>query len=180
MTMVNTIRVEGIRMTGTTRDVDAVQDLAWPDGTCFGCSPANSDGLQLKSFLSEDEDVLVATVSPHDTHDAGAPNIMYGGIAATLIDCHAVWTVYTSAHRSAGRPLEELKLTRDSRDAHTGANYVTGELTVRYQQPTPLDRPIHLRSWIDGDIDRKATVRCKLGPDGEVTATGDVIIIRAE
>ena len=107
-------------------------------------------------------------------------HVMCGGVVATLIDCHAAWTVYTLAHRDTGRPFEELELDRDSRDAHTGANYVTGELTVRYCQPTPLDRPVRLQSWIEGNLERKTTVRCELGADGEVTVTSDVIIIKAE
>lgn len=159
---------------------EAIQDLAWPEGTCFGCGPANPDGLQLKSHLAENEGGLIATFTPQDTHDAGIPNVMCGGIAATLIDCHSAWTVYTLKNLDAGRPLNDLSLTQESRDAHTGANYVTGELTVRYQQPTPLDQPVLLQSWINGDIGKKTTVRCELGPEGEVTATGEAIIIRIE
>lgn len=167
-------------MNGTDQYDDAIQDLAWPEGTCFGCGPANPEGLQLKSHLTEEADGLVATVTPEDTHNAGIPTVMCGGIAATLIDCHATWTAYTLAHLAAGRSLSELELTQESYDAHTGANYVTGELTVRYQDPTPLDRPIYLRSWLNGDVGKKMTVRCELGPDGDVSVSGDIIIIRAE
>ena len=167
-------------MSASTHDSDAVQDIAWPDGTCFGCGPANPDGLQLKSHLAENEDGLVATVIPRETYDAGIPNVMCGGIGATLIDCHATWTVYTLEHLASGSLLSDLELTPESEDAHTGANYVTGELTVRYQQPTPLDQPLYLKSGIDGDIDRKTEVKCELGPEGDVTATGNVTIIRLD
>lgn len=153
----------------TNQNDEAVQDLAWPEGTCHGCGPANDDGLQLKSYLSETGDQLVATFEPDAIFNSGAPNIMYGGLVASLIDCQAMWTAIVFAHLAEDRPLtDELIL------------YVTSELSVDYRKPTPLDQPIHLRSWIEGNPGRKTRVSCELGPDDTVTAVGDILAVRFE
>lgn len=146
---------------------EAVQDAAWPDGTCYGCGPANSDGLQLKSYLSEDGDQLVASFDPDERYISGAPNVAYGGLIASLIDCQSMWTAITFAH------IEEERSFTDGLIL-----YVTAELNVEYRDPTPLDQLIELRSYVDGDVGRKARVTCELGPSDETTAVGDVIAVR--
>ncbi|WP_121743219.1 PaaI family thioesterase [Natronorubrum halophilum] len=148
---------------------EAVQDLAWPEGTCHGCGPANSDGLQLKSYLSVTGDQLVATFGPDAIFNSGVPNIMYGGLVASLIDCQAMWTAIVSAHLAEDRPLTDDLIL-----------YVTGELNVGYRKPTPLDQPIHLRSWVEGKPGRKTRVTCELGPDDTVTAVGDILAVRVD
>src|SRR3954470_22441710 len=75
-------------------DVDtskpALQD-AWPDATCFGCGPANPQGYRIKSFWSADGGAVVALFQPQPQYNAGFPNVMYGGLVASLIDCHSIW-----------------------------------------------------------------------------------------
>lgn len=121
---------------------------SWPEFSCFGCGPANDEGIQLESYLDEDAEALVATVDPDERFTSGAPNVAYGGFLASLVDCHSVWTAVTFAHRAEGRPLES-----EPRIA-----YVTGRLSVEYHEPTPLDRPIRLRARVDGAVGRKTTV----------------------
>lgn len=141
---------------------------SWPDLTCFGCGPANEDGVHLESYLGPDDETLVATVDPEDRFTSGAPNVMYGGHVASLVDCHSVWTAITFAYLAADRPLGS-----DPR-----IEYVTGRLSVDYRAPTPLDEPIHLTARPEGDVGRKATIRTELGPEGETTATGEVVAVR--
>lgn len=146
---------------------EPVQDVATPEGVCFGCGPANPDGLGLESYLSDDGESLVATFEP-DPKFTGPPDAMYGGLVASLIDCHSGWAAVVAAHRDEERPL-----SRESR-----IEYATANLTVDYLDPTPLDRTIHLEAWVEGDPGRKANVVCELGPDGAVTATGDSLFVR--
>lgn len=148
---------------------DPVQD-SWPDLTCYGCGPANPDGLHLRSYLDPDAEALVARVVPEARFTSGTANVMYGGHVASLLDCHSVWTAITFAYRDEGRPLGS-----DPRIA-----YVTGRLRVDYRAPTPLDRPVHLRAWVADDVGRKTTVRSELGPADEVTATGEVLAVRVD
>ena len=95
---------------------------------------------------------------------------MYGGHIASLIDCHSIWTAITFAYRDGDRPLGS-----DPRIA-----YVTGRMSVEYRAPTPLDRPVQLQSWVEGEIGRKTTVRTELGPEGSVTATGELQAVRVD
>lgn len=139
-----------------------------PALTCYGCGPANPDGLHLKSRWSDDGQFVVATFEPHPRYNAGMPNVMYGGTIASLIDCHALWAVIATAYRDENRPI----------GSPPDIVYVTGQMTIKYLSPTPLDRPIHLKAWITEMVNARARVACELGPAGQITATGDVIAIR--
>ena len=158
-------------MDDTTEDADGsirpgdgpVQDT-WPTLRCYGCGPANPDGIQLKSYVGEGGETLVATVEPDERFTSGAPNVMYGGHVASLLDCHSIWTAITFAYRDEGRPL----------GSEPQIQYVTGRLCVDYQKPTPLDRPIRLMAWVEGEVGRRTTIGSELGPVGEITATGEI------
>ena len=157
-------------MDGVSDERTEPVQTSWPDLTCFGCGPANVDGLHLESYVGEGGETLVATVNPDETFNSGTPNVMYGGHIASLIDCHSVWTAITFAYRAEGRPLGSAPRIA----------YVTGRLNVDFQRPTPLDRPVHLRAWVDGDVARKTTVRSELGPEGTTTASGEVVAVRID
>ena len=140
---------------------------SWPDLTCFGCGPANPEGLHLESYLSADGTALEATFNPRPVHTAGVASVAYGGLIASLIDCNSIWTAMTFRSLADGRLLDDPPAVR----------YVTGTLSVEYHRTTPLDEPIHLRSWVEGDVGRRTIVRTELGAGGEVTATGEVLAV---
>lgn len=147
-----------------------VQD-SWPELTCYGCGPASEGGLHLHSYVGDDGETLVATVTPDGVFTSGTPNVLYGGHVASLVDCHAIWTAITFAYADEGRPL----------DSDPQIGYVTATLSVNYHAPTPLDREVTLtawREWVDG---RKTHVLVEVGPEGEdPTATGEVLAIRVD
>jgi len=145
----------------------ALQDC-FPQGTCYGCGPDNPDGLHIKSYWSEEGRFVVATYHASSKYNAGFPNTMYGGMVASLIDCHSIWTAMAFAWRAEDKVLEGLP----------GIACVTGKLTVNYLKPTPLDQPVHLKAWVEGEIGRKIRVLCELGPAGEITATGDLLAVQ--
>ena len=144
------------------------QDLLFTESTCFGCGPANPHGFRLRSRWSEDRSAVVATwiAAPH--HGAGHPGAVNGGVVASLIDCHSAWAAIAAAYRAEGREVGE----------GPAILYVTAELGVRYLLPTPIDRPLRLRAWSDGEIGRRVRVRCELGDGETVTATGDSLFAR--
>jgi hypothetical protein len=164
---------------GSDADSPAVQD-AWPELTCFGCGPSNPVGHRLKSRLSADETSIVAVFDPKPEHNSGAPNVMYGGLVASLVDCNSIWAAMVFRNLADGRSHLDPPATA----------YVTGELSVKYVAPTPLDRPVRVESWVEGDVGRRTRVVTELGPvaddasattggsgddeDFEVTARGDV------
>ena len=63
-------------------------DIYAKKSICFGCGPANKDGLQIKSFRGDDGLELNFKTKPE--HQA-FPGVVNGGIIGTLFDCHGNW-----------------------------------------------------------------------------------------
>lgn len=145
----------------------ALQDV-WLHATCYGCGPGNPNGLQIKSYWNADGTAVECTFTPQPKFNAGFPNVMYGGLVASLIDCHSIWTAIAWAYRAEGRP----------HGSDPAISYVTGKLEVHYRQPTPLDQPIKLQAVVEKMEGRKTLVHCTLGTADEVTAEAEVLAVR--
>jgi acyl-coenzyme A thioesterase PaaI-like protein len=143
----------------------ALQDV-WPEGTCFGCGPSNPRGLHIKSYWDGDE--VMCTFQPLPDHNAGFDNVMYGGIVASLCDCHSIWTAIATAYQAEGR----------EHGAAPHIAYVTGNLSVSYLKPTPLDQPTILRARVEELGPRKAIVRCNVWAGEQKTAEASVVAVR--
>ena len=146
----------------------AIQDLAHAEGICYGCGPAHPTGLHIKSHWSEDGSEVVCSFEPRHEYNAGFPGVMYGGLVASLIDCHSVWTAIAWAYREEGR----------QHGSPPSISYVTGTLTVKFLKPTRLDVPAVLRAYVTNMEGKRATVHCDLYSGGEKTAEGTVVAIR--
>jgi acyl-CoA thioesterase FadM len=57
---------------------------------------------------------------------------------------------------------------------------VTAELALRYRRPTPIDGPLQLRSWIEGDVGRKVRAVGEIGDGETVTALAEGLFVRVE
>jgi acyl-coenzyme A thioesterase PaaI-like protein len=132
----------------------ALQDRFGADDICFGCGPSNPRGLRIKSRVVGDE--VVADWTPAPDLEA-FPGILNGGIVATLLDCHSAWTA-----------ANHLMVASDAAEPPI---VVTADLAVRYHQPTPSDRPVHLTARITEATHRRAVVEAVLTADGIMTAT---------
>ncbi len=132
----------------------SLQDRYSPNGTCFGCGPRNAHGLRVKSYPRGDE--VVAEWRAQAYHEA-FPGMLSGGVAGTLLDCHANWTA--AWHLMAARGAEEPPCT------------VTAEYAVRLLRPTPTDGPIALVARVVASQDDRATVEAELRAGGKVCAT---------
>jgi len=84
---------------------------------CFGCGPKHEIGLRVRCFRGDGE-VLVPIIIP--TRFEGPPGTAHGGIVAAYLD----------------------EILAGAVVSHTGRMHITGELTVRYVRPTPLERPL--------------------------------------
>ena len=147
---------------GTTRPPLSVQERYAPDSVCFGCGPANPDGLHIHSFEAEDGPDLVCDWQPDGRHEA-FPGALNGGIIATLLDCHANWAAAVALMHERG--------------ADTVPATVTASLDIRYRRPTPTDEPIHLRARVvevDGD---RVTSEGELVTGGQVCATVRAVFV---
>lgn len=132
------LRTDGMaRMMSKVEPIDApIQDLLEHENPCFGCGPQNPEGLQIKSFPDPEGDGLLAefTSSPHH---AGSGGVLGGGVQATLVDCHGVWTAVYHAAIQGTDPVP---------------HYVTAELHMDYKRPVPLQAPVRLVSSV-GQVD---------------------------
>ena len=88
----------------------SIQDY-YPDelNHCYGCGPFNKDGLQLKSYKDGDE--VIATFLPTPYHHA-VPGYVYGGLIASIIDCHGIATAVAEAYRIEKREMGTEPLLR--------------------------------------------------------------------
>jgi len=145
---------------------DAIQDH-YPDelAHCYGCGRLNQHGHQLKSYWDGDE--TVAHFTPASYHIA-IPGYVYGGLIASLIDCHGTGTAAAAAYREAGRAF----------DSEPALRYVTASLKVDYLRPTPLGVPLEIRGRIEEVSGRKVVVSATVTAEGEICARGRVVAVQ--
>ncbi len=143
----------------------AVQDH-YPDdfAHCYGCGRLNPRGLHIKSRWEGEE--VVARFRPGPEHMA-LPGFVYGGLVASLVDCHAMAAASADAERRAGRAVGEQEAPR----------YVTALLHVEYLAPTPLGPELEVRARIREATERKTRVDVTVGADGVITARGEVLAV---
>ena len=146
--------------------VASLQERYGAHTICFGCGPANPDGLHIASFpdVAVPGDVI-AEWTPQPRHEA-FPGVMNGGIIGTLMDCHSNWT---AAHH-----------LMKQRGADKPPTCVTADYHVRMLKPTPTDGAVRLRARVVEATDDRATVEATLEANGVVTATcrGTFVAVR--
>jgi acyl-coenzyme A thioesterase PaaI-like protein len=148
---------DGIAITATTASARSLT-IDEQSGHCFGCGPANPQGLHLKFEIALPPDVETVTATAHVTlthlHE-GAPGFIHGGIIATLLD---------EAMSKLNRPLDVLAMTR--------------HLTVDYLLPVPSNQPLILIGRHIRREGRKLFEQAEIcALDGSVLARGKGLFI---
>ncbi|WDL98364.1 PaaI family thioesterase [Alicyclobacillus sp. ALC3] len=138
-------------------------DFSW----CYGCGRLNEHGLQIKTRWDGDE--TVTEYVPRPEHMA-IPGFVYGGLAASLIDCHSTGSGSLALYRQSGYELGD--------DAPV-PRCVTASLKTDFQKPTPLGEKIVIRGHITQLSQRKAVVHSELSVAGEVCVRGEVVVVLA-
>lgn len=134
----------------------SLQERFAPRGTCFGCGPANADGLRIRSFVQGDE--VVCTWQPKTLHEA-FPGMLNGGIIGALLDCHCNWT-------AAWHLMQKLGAT-------SPPCTVTAEYAIKLRRPTATAAPVLLRAKVVESTADRATVSGTLEAGGKVCASCD-------
>lgn len=144
---------------------DAVQDF-YPDdfAHCYGCGRLNERGLQLKTRWDGDE--TVARYQPAPEHMA-LPGYVYGGLIASLIDCHAMGTAAAASLRAAGQEVGRVPSPR----------FVTAALRVDYLKPTPLGPELEIRARVRELTPRKVVIDSTVSANGVITARGEAVAV---
>ncbi len=143
----------------------AFQDF-YPDelSHCYGCGRLNEQGHQLKSFWEGEESVAHFLPKPYHT---AIPGFVYGGLIASLLDCHGTGTAAAAAYRAEGRGLETLPPHR----------FVTAALHVSYLRPTPMGVMLEVRGKVKEIKGRKVVVTATLSANGDVCAEGEIVAV---
>lgn len=146
--------------------VKPIQDY-YPDDVahCYGCGRLNEHGHQIKSFWDGDE--TIARFTPKEYYTA-IPGFVYGGLIASLIDCHGTGSAALAAYRAENREPDTLPAFR----------FVTASLQVDYLKPTPLGVELELQGKIIEVKGRKVITEITVSAYGEVTAKGRVIAVQ--
>ena len=144
----------------------AFQDY-YPDelSYCYGCGRLNEQGLKLKSYWDGEE--TVAIFSPRPYHIA-IPGYVYGGLIASIIDCHGTGTAAAAAYRAEGRDMGTEPRLR----------FVTASFYVEYIRPTPLGVPLEVRGKVKEIKGRKVLVSATVSAGGEMCAKGEVVAVQ--
>lgn len=146
----------------------AFQDL-YSDETsyCYGCGRLNRSGLQIKSYWDEAGVRTICRFRPSPEHMA-LPGYVYGGLIASIIDCHGTGSAAAFAHWASGLEL----------GADPNLRYVTASLLVEYSAPTPLDCELVLLGFLEEIKGRKVVVRVELSANDKLCAKGRVVAVR--
>lgn len=123
---------------------------------CYGCGVNNPAGLHVETHWDGTQGL--ARFTPRSEHIA-LPGFVYGGLLASLVDCHGVATAAASA----------------SSDGAAVERYVTASLHVDFLRPTPLGPELELRAWVTARRGRKIVVAVEISAQDEVRARGEVV-----
>ncbi|WP_410877882.1 PaaI family thioesterase [Myroides sp. DW712] len=145
----------------------AIQDL-YPENLahCFGCGKANAAGHQLKTYL-EGEEETIAHFTPKPEFTA-LPESVYGGLIASLLDCHGTGSAAAFLCLANHIPLVEPIPVR----------CVTASLKVDFKAMTPMGVPLLLKGKLRAIEGRKVWVDMTLSANEVLCATGEILAIR--
>ncbi len=143
----------------------AIQDT-YPDDVahCFGCGRLNPHGHQIKTYLQGDLTVTEFTPQPHHT---AIPGFVYGGLIASLIDCHS----------TGAAAIYRMRADHKEVGSEPAPRYVTAHLEVDFLAPTPLG-PVRLVGTAREITDRKVVVDTDFFAGDDVTARGSAVLVR--
>ncbi|REG28005.1 hypothetical protein ATI61_109347 [Archangium gephyra] len=147
----------------------SLQEIAAPEGICYGCGCSNPHGLHIKSYWHDDGIHVITEHTPEGKY-TGWPQLVYGGLIAMLVDCHSNWTAMAYHYRAEGRAPGGLPRIE----------CVTGNLGVKFLKPTPMGVKLTLRARVEGEVGRKSRVLCEVYAGEVLTAVGDSIFVRVD
>jgi acyl-coenzyme A thioesterase PaaI-like protein len=125
----------------------------------------NAHGHQIKTVWDGDETVTRFTPQPYHM---SVPGFAYGGLIASLIDCHGTGTAAAAMYRQAGRDMDSLPAFR----------FVTGSLHVDFLKPTPLAGELVIRGRVKEIKGRKVIVETTVYAGDVATARGEVVAVQ--
>ncbi|WP_047985750.1 PaaI family thioesterase [Ornithinibacillus californiensis] len=140
---------------------DYADDYAW----CYGCGRLNKDGLRLRTGWDGDNTLTIYTPREEQT---AIPGFVYGGLIASLIDCHGTGSASLAMHRKNGHePGEGIEPPR----------FVTGSLKVDFVKPTPHGVPLKAVGTVEEIHPKKWNVSVEVFANDVCCAKGTVVAV---
>ena len=133
---------------------------------CYGCGKLNEHGHQIKSYWEGDESVCHFMPKPY--HIA-IPGYVYGGLLASLIDCHGTGTAAAVSYKTA---------KEQDTDAEPNMRFLTASLHVDYLKPTPLNVQLEVRGKVKEHKGRKVVIEEWILANGVLTVRGEVVAVQ--
>jgi acyl-coenzyme A thioesterase PaaI-like protein len=133
---------------------------------CYGCGRLNEKGMHIKSCWDSDESLCRFTPDIHQS--GGFPGNIYGGLIASLIDCHCAGTAAAAKHKHDGFELGEKQIPR----------FVTASLKVDYLKPTPVGVELEVRAKVLEIKGRKVILSASVTASGIITARGEAVMVQ--
>ena len=146
---------------------NAIQDL-YPDelAHCYGCGKNNPFGYQLKTYLVGDE--TIAHFTP-DEKSTALPGSVYGGLVASLLDCHRTGSAAAFACVAENIDLENTEIIP--------VRCVTASLKIDFKAPTPMGTELELTGKLRSIEGRKIWVDMTLSAGDILCATGEIFSV---
>jgi acyl-coenzyme A thioesterase PaaI-like protein len=132
----------------------SLQEQYAPHNACWGCGPANRDGLHIRSFPKNGG--VIAEWKPEEKYEA-FEGVLNGGVIGTLLDCHCNWTA-------------AYHLMKHAKEDHPPCT-VTAKYAIKLLRPTPTNDSVFLSAKVVDLTDDRATIEGTLTAGGKVCAT---------
>ncbi|WP_043932492.1 PaaI family thioesterase [Bacillus sp. EB01] len=137
------------------------EDFAW----CYGCGRLNKDGHHLRTGWQGDQTVTIYTPQPKYM---GIPGFIYGGMIASLIDCHGTGSASLALHRKNGNEIG---------DGVEPPRFVTASLNVEFLKPTPQDVPLKAIGTVEEIHPKRWKVHIEVFANDVLCARGEVVAV---
>ncbi|OQM44258.1 thioesterase [Anoxybacillus sp. UARK-01] len=146
--------------------VNAIQD-EYPDdfAWCYGCGRLNEKGHHFRTGWQGEQTVTIYTPRPEHT---AIPGFVYGGLLASLIDCHGTGSAALALHRKNGY---------DPGDGTAPPRFVTASLNVQFLKPTPQGVPLKAIGTVEEVHPKKWRVQTEVYANDVLCAQGEVIAV---
>ncbi|MCU9602263.1 PaaI family thioesterase [Pallidibacillus thermolactis] len=137
------------------------EEIAW----CYGCGRLHKDGHHFRTGWLNNTNQTVTYYRP--TKDQiGIPGFIYGGLIASLIDCHSMGSAALVLHRKNGHEIG---------DGTEPPRFVTASLHIDYLKPTPEGALLKAVGTVEEIHPKKWKVVTEMFADDIFCAKGEVI-----
>ena len=135
---------------------------------CWGCGPKNDLGLHLKTYPSLDGERCISRIKLEKAYTGGVPSNVFGGMIATIFDCHGTASAAWFAHHQKGLELTETTLI---------GRFITARLEIDYLSPSPIDDEIVVISTLEELGERKAIISMEMTVATKVRAKAKMVAV---